>query len=98
MSDDNKAAPHIRTLTNVEVINYCDLLYISFRINNQDVKVLNEYYKAYINLYEKERIPYILRNKDGTVRTFPQIMAYCYDKFNKSEKLLEYIKLIIKNI
>lgn len=28
MSDDNKAAPFIKNLSAVEVINYCDLLYI----------------------------------------------------------------------
>ena len=26
ISDDNKAAPHIRSVANIEVINYCDLL------------------------------------------------------------------------
>ncbi|SHH92362.1 hypothetical protein [Clostridium grantii] len=58
----------------------------------------NAHKVSYYMADDNKAAPHILRNKDRTVRTFPQIITYCYDKFNKSEKLLEYIKLIIKNI
>lgn len=40
MSDDNKAAPYIRSLTSIEVINFCDLLYIALMINRDQLKEL----------------------------------------------------------
>ena len=34
MSDDNRAAPHIRSLTDIDIINYCDILFIYLYTNN----------------------------------------------------------------
>ncbi|MDK2801436.1 MAG: hypothetical protein PWQ37_1315 [Candidatus Petromonas sp.] len=96
MSDDNKAAPHIRTLTNIEVINYCDLLYISYRINEDDAIILNEFYNSYISIFDEDKIPRTIKKRDKSIRTFPEMMAKCCLKFEKNQRLFEYLNLMIK--
>jgi len=44
MSDDNKAAPFIKSLSAVEVVNYCDLLYIAYVVKPEDIKRLSDFY------------------------------------------------------
>jgi hypothetical protein len=96
MSDDNKATPYIRTLTNIEVINYCDLLYISYRINKQDVDQLNNFYKKYMGLFEDKHVPGKLVDNKGKVMKFSTVMGMCFDKFNNSDRLSRYLELLIK--
>ncbi|MEJ6949397.1 PIN domain-containing protein [Natronospora cellulosivora (SeqCode)] len=95
MSDDNKAAPYIRTLTGVEVINYCDILYISSRVNQDDIGKVNQFYQEYIGLFEEGYIPGIFKNESGETMDFRLVMAMCFDKFNKSEKLSKYLDLFL---
>lgn len=97
MSDDNMAAPYIRTLTDVEVINYCDLLYISYRINKKDVALLNDFYKKYIDLFEDGHIPGKLIDDTGNIKNFSTVMGMCFDKFHKSERLKRYLELLISS-
>lgn len=97
MSDDNKAAPHIRTLTFIEVINFSDLLFIALVINRNDIKELRNIYDKYILLYDEDKIPKILRKNDETIKNFQETMAYCKTKFDSSEKLDKYLQLFIKD-
>ncbi len=97
MSDDNRAAPYIRSLTVVEVINYCDLLYISYRINEKDVRLLNDFYNKYINLFEEGHVPGNLIDNSGKAMKFATVMGICFDKFYKNERLTRYLELLISN-
>lgn len=93
MSDDNKAAPFIKSLSAVEVINYCDLLYISYCINPNEKKQLSSFYNQYISIF-KDGLPKVVKDKSGKVLGFAGIIAKCYDKFNKSHELTELLKLL----
>jgi len=95
MSDDNKAAPYIRTLTSVNVINYCDLLYISLIVNRADAKILSDYYTNFIALYDSDKIPRILKNTHGHIKSFVEIMASCKMKFDSNKQLMDYLNLLI---
>lgn len=53
MSDDNRAAPYIRSFTELLVINYCDLLFMAYSIDSKNVKQIAEYYDVYITLILK---------------------------------------------
>lgn len=97
MSDDNKAAPHIRALTKIEIINYCDLLYISYRIDIEGAQTLKDFYDSYLSLFDVDKIPRVVRNRNGTTRTFPEMMAKSYDKFDQNEKLSRYLNLMINS-
>lgn len=97
MSDDNKAAPYIRALTGVEVINYCDILYISYKVNPEHVRELNQFYQKYIGLFEDGHIPGILKNESGERKKFSAVMGMCFDKFNKNEKLTRYLDLLVNS-
>jgi len=97
MSDDNKAAPYIRSLTGVEVINYCDLLYISYKVNPMHISELSKFYQKYIGLFEDDHIPGILRNKSGERKEFSEVMAMCFDKFQRNEKLSRYLDLLVSS-
>ena len=76
MSDDNKAAPYIKSLADVAVINYCDLLFMAYSVNEENVKRIAEYYKAYLSLFEPGCLPKILRGKDGEILEFSILMAH----------------------
>lgn len=95
MSDDNKAAPHIRTLTSVNVINYCDLLYISLIINRADAKILSDYYTKFVALYDSDKIPRILKNTQGHIKSFVEVMGSCKMKFDSNKQLSDYLNLLI---
>lgn len=92
MSDDNKASPFILSLAAVEVINYCDLLYIAYELRNSDLKKIYGFYNIYISLFEKGCLPKLLRDNKGNALKFSNMIAKAYDKFNKSNKLSELLK------
>lgn len=94
MSDDNKAAPYIKSLTEVAVINYCDLLFMVYSINNEDVKQISDYYGAYLSLFENGCLPKIIRDKNGLPLDFPTVMAKSSDKFIKNIQLSAFLKLL----
>lgn len=95
MSDDNRAAPHIRSLAAIDIINYCDILFIHlYAYDNAEQDKLEECYQNYIKLYDPDKIPRILRNKDKPY-TFIEIMGICFSRFEQIpnlKKLLVYIK------
>ncbi|MDD4621486.1 MAG: hypothetical protein PHQ15_11830 [Methanosarcina sp.] len=93
MSDDNKAAPYIKSLSVVEVINYCDLLYIAYVIRSEEIKRLSGFYSEYLSVFE-DGLPKTVKDKTGKVLDFIGIIAKCYDKFKKSQELTGLLKLL----
>lgn len=102
MSDDNMASTHIRSLTDVDIINYCDILFIYLYTNNymknkEEKEKLKQCYDRYVKLYDPNKIPRILRNiKTKNVNSFLEMMGVCYTKFERIEnlnKLLANIKI-----
>lgn len=97
MSDDNKAAPHITYFTNIEIVNFCDLLYISLYIEKSDnAHILQGYYKSYISIFAINKIPRTIKNIDNSIKTFQEMMAKCFDKFHNNDKLTAYLDLLNK--
>jgi hypothetical protein len=95
MSDDNKAAPYIKSITEVSVINYCDLLLMAYSTNNEDVKLISDYYSAYLIQFEKGCLPKTVLDKVGQPLDFPTIMAKSSDKFSKNSQLSNFLKLLM---
>ena len=95
MSDDNKASPFIRSLADVEVINYCDLLYIAYSIKPQDVVQINTFYSTYLTLFEDGCLPNLIRDEKGNALKFSRVIAKGYDKFNRSDKLSALLNLFL---
>ncbi len=93
MSDDNKAAPFIKSLSAVEVVNYCDLLYIAYVIKPEEIKRLSDFYSEYLSVFE-DGLPRAVKDKSGKVLDFIGIIAKCYDKFKKSQELTSLLKLL----
>lgn len=93
MSDDNKAAPFIKSLSAVEVINYCDLLYIAYYLNSKEIKQLSIFYNQYLSVFENG-LPKTVKDKSGKVLDFSGIIARCYDKFIKSHELTKLLELL----
>lgn len=95
MSDDNRAAPHIRSLAAIDIINYCDILLIHlYAYDNAEQYKLEKCYQNYIKLYDPNKIPKIIRNKDK-VYTFSEMMGICFSKFEQTPNLKilrDYIK------
>ncbi|MHB1393699.1 MAG: hypothetical protein ACYCYE_11625 [Clostridia bacterium] len=95
MSDDNKAAPYIKSFTEVAVINYSDLLYMAYSINNEDVKQIADYYGAYLMQFEKGCLPKVVLDKMGQPLDFPTVMAKSSDKFSKNSQLSDFLRLLV---
>lgn len=93
MSDDNKAAPYIRSIANIEVINYCDLLYIAYIVNEDDLEKLREFYCTYLNTFASGQEPKCVRDKNGRVLSFAEILVKACNKFDKSKQLSAFIDL-----
>ncbi|MBW9151348.1 hypothetical protein [Clostridium estertheticum] len=94
MSDDNKASSHIRSLTAVDIVNYCDILFLHiFVFGKLRINELRESYSNFIALYDKDKIPRILRNK-GTVCSFEEMVEITYSKFHKYNNL----KALLDNV
>ena len=94
MSDDNKAAPYIKSLTEISVINYCDLLFMMYSINNEELKQITKFYEEYIKLFDKNCLPKTIRDKNGQASEFANVMAKSFDKFNQNKGLDEFLKLL----
>ena len=92
MSDDNKASPHIKSIANIDIVNFSDLLYLSYSKNPEILEHLSDYYNSYIGLFEEKRIPGILRNPNGAVLSFAEIMGKARSKFELSENLNKLVK------
>lgn len=98
MSDDNKAAPYIKSLAAVEVINFCDILFLYLWIfGKDDIEQLRESYKSFIDSYDANKIPRIIKGK-GNILFFEEMMGRCYDKFHNSDKLKGLINNIKVNV
>lgn len=95
MSDDNRAAPHIRSLTDVDIINYCDILFLHlYAYNNAEKDSLEKCYQNYIKLYDPDKIPKIIRNNDK-IYTFIEMMGRCFARFEQRpnlKRLRDYVK------
>lgn len=87
MSDDNKAAPHIRSVANIEVINYCDVLYISYIINEDDFEKLGEFYLSYLGIFENGQVPKCVRSRNGKILSFSEVLVKACNKFEKNKQL-----------
>lgn len=94
MSDDNKAAPFIKEYAGVAIINYCDLLFIAYSIQDEDLEIILNYYKAYLSLFTQGFIPKSIRGKNGQAIDFAEIMAKCSDKFTKNIQLSSLLMLL----
>jgi len=98
MSDDNRASSHIKSLASVDIINYCDVLFLHvFVFGKLKIDELRQSYNAFIDLYDKDKIPKILRNK-GEIRIFEEMMAISYDKFNKNSNLKILLGKAMENV
>lgn len=98
MSDDNRAAPHISSLAAVDIINYCDILYMHLDVYNKCEKDrLKKCYEDYINLYDSDKIPKVVRNKDK-VCTFVEMMGRCFSKFQQKPNLKRLLDSIKENV
>ena len=87
MSDDNKASSHIRSLAAVEVVNYCDILFLHlFVFGTVKIKELRESYQKFIKLFDDDKIPRILKNR-GKLYLFEEMMGTAYSKFEKNDNL-----------
>ncbi|ADL50538.1 hypothetical protein [Clostridium cellulovorans] len=98
MSDDNKASSHIKSLAAVDIVNYCDILFLHlFIFGKSKIDELRKSYDHFINLYEKDKIPRILKNK-GKLCTFEEMMQVTHSKFHKCENLMKLLDNIKKNV
>lgn len=71
MSDDNKAATYIKDYADVTIINFCDLLFMAYCIQEDDLEKILNYYTAYINIFTQGFLPKTLHRKTfGRPRVF----------------------------
>lgn len=98
MSDDNRAAPHIRSLAAVDIINYCDILLMHLvAYNNAEKDNLKKCYENYIKLYDEDKIPKILRDNDK-IYTFAEMMGRCFARFQRTPNLNNLLNYIKENV
>ena len=91
MSDDNRASSYIKSLTGIDIINFCDILFLyilKFDITN--IEKLKVTYQAFINLFDADKIPKTLK-ENGNLLSFEYMMAKCYDKFHNSTRLKAFM-------
>ena len=93
MSDDNKAAPFIRSIAGVEVINYCDVLYIAYVGNENDLEKLEQFYHAYLETFESGQIPKNVRSRDGSKMSFGEVLVKACNKFERNKQLKDLLDL-----
>lgn len=97
MSDDNKAAPYIRSLASVEIINFCDILFLYINVHGKkELDTLQNCYVKFTQLYEDGKEPKIIK-KDGKVLPFIEVIRRSYIKFASSENLKRLMDNIVKN-
>lgn len=98
MSDDNRAAPQIRSLAAVDIINYCDIIFMHLiAYNNAEKDKLKKCYENYIKLYDSNKIPRILRDNDK-IYTFAEMMGRCFSRFQKTPNLQKLLDSIKENV
>lgn len=98
MSDDNKAAPYIKSLVAVEVINYCDILFLYLWVfEKEKIEELKTSYASFVALYDEDKIPRIIKDKDK-VLSFIETMGRCHVKFHKSDNLKRLMSNIKVNV
>lgn len=98
MSDDNKASSHIKSLTSVDIVNFCDILFMQAYIFGEERKAeLKECYNRFVSLYDTNRIPKVLQEK-GVLRSFGNMMGFCYDKFHKNDNLKRLLESVSENM
>lgn len=87
MSDDNRASSHIRSLASVDIVNFCDILFLHlFIFGKAKISELREIYKSFVALYDSDKIPRILKDK-GVVHSFENMMGISHVKFHKNTNL-----------
>ncbi|KZL94015.1 hypothetical protein [Clostridium magnum] len=97
MSDDNKAAPYIKSLAAVEIINFCDILFLYIRVHDKnELDNLQNCYVKFTELYEEGKEPKIIK-MNGKVLPFIEVIRRSYIKFSKSENLKRLMDNIINN-
>lgn len=94
MSDDNKGATYIKEYADVAIINYCDLLFIAYSIQDDDFEKILNFYIAYLSMFPQGFMPKTIRVKNGQALDFAEIMAKCSDKFAKNIQLSALLVLI----
>ncbi len=94
MSDDNRASSHIRSLAAIDIVNYCDILFLHlFVFGKLKINELRRSYNDFIDLYDKDKIPRILKS-NGNVCSFEEMMEITYSKFYKYNNL----KVLLDNV
>lgn len=96
MSDDNKAATYIKDYAAVSIINFCDLLYMAYCIQDNDLEKILNYYITYLSIFNQGFLPKTIRGKNGQALDFAEIMAKCSDKFTKNTQLSALLNLLLE--
>lgn len=94
MSDDNKAALYIASLAGVDVVNFCDLLYLYIAVKGKEhADKLKKAYSDFVGLFDPGKEPNILK-QDGRVIEFKDVIARCYDRFRDNKNLADLLELL----
>lgn len=97
MSDDNKASSYIKSLAAVDIVNFCDILFLNLIVFGKGrVVQLRESYESFVGIHG-ESIPRILKHK-GTVLAFEQMMGKSYDKFDRNPNLTRLMNNVKENV
>jgi hypothetical protein len=97
MSDDNKAAPYIKSLAAVEVVNFCDILFLYTTIyGKNELDSLQMCYVKFTKLYEVGKEPKVIK-QNGKVLSFIDVIKRSYIKFSHSDSLKRLMDNIIEN-
>ena len=98
MSDDNRASSHIKSLTAVDIVNYCDILFLHLlSFGSLKIIELRKSYDAFIGLYDKNKIPRILQN-NGNACDFEEMVKKTYSKFQISNNLTKLLDNVTENV
>lgn len=97
MSDDNKAAPYIRSLVSVDIINFSDILFLYLvAFKKSDIEKLRESYRKFLAMYDSDKTPKIFKCR-GIIRSFEEMMGVCFDKFQKNDNLKRLLDSVKEN-
>lgn len=98
MSDDNKASSYIKSLTAVDIVNFCDILFLYFIIfGKAKTGDLRNSYESFVALFDEDKQPRILKNKKGLL-TFEEMMAKSFDRFDKNHNLKKLMNNVKENV
>jgi hypothetical protein len=94
MTDDNKAAPYIVSLAGVDIVNFCDLLYLYIAVKGKEhADRLRKAYSDFIGLFDQGKEPNIIK-QNGSILDFRDVMARCYDRFKDNKNLVDLLELL----